>query len=276
MKSLLVNCWFGAFYGVVRIHGPVSRRCPGSGKPPSSLTSAPRDSSLSAAPSSSTVANSRRHSSPRLPTAASIQLQPCGKILKRIPRSSRVHAANKLADILEEVIAVNEADAWIRLLNFARRCLRVPKRGGRRWNLARQVNLQLSEECDPPVSSSNHKLATKSGHVDPLSSLASRVATKLEEGDFRGAVRLACSEDSIAEVNDATIAALRAKHPAPHPSSCLPPPPNELEIEGALLVAEGEVANAIHSFPKGSASGVDGLRPQHLLDLTSTSAGLGG
>ena len=164
----------------------------------------------------------------------------------------------------------------MRLLNFPRRCLRVPKRGGRRWNLARQVNLQLSEECDPPVSSSNRKLATKSGHVDPLSSLASRVSTKLEEGDFRGAVRLACSEDSVAEVNDATIAALRAKHPAPHPSSCLPPPPNELEIEGALLVAEGEVANAIRSFSKGSAGGVDGLRPQHLLDLTSTSAGLGG
>ena len=29
--------------------------------------------------------------------------------------------------------------------------------------------------------------------------LASRVANKLEEGDYKGAVRLACAEDTIAE-----------------------------------------------------------------------------
>ena len=105
--------------------------------------------------------------------------------------------------------------------------------------------------------------------------MATRVSAKLEEGDFRGAVRLACSEDSIAEANESTIAALRSKHPAPHPDSSMPPPPDSHKLEGALVVGEGAVAHAIRSFPNGSAGGPDGLRPQHLLDLTSASAGMG-
>ena len=36
------------------------------------------------------------------------------------------------------------------------------------------------------------------------------------------------------------------------------------------------MARAILSFPKGSAGGPDGLQPQHLQDMTSTSAGAGG
>ena len=46
---------------------------------------------------------------------------------------------------------------------------------------------------------------------------------KQEEGDFRGAVRLACSEDTIAASNDATFVALQLKHPPPHPDSSIPP-----------------------------------------------------
>ena len=37
-----------------------------------------------------------------------------------------------------------------------------------------------------------------------------------------------------------------------------------------------EVARVIRSFPNGSAGGPDGFRPQHLKDLTSTSAERGG
>ena len=37
-------------------------------------------------------------------------------------------------------------------------------------------------------------------------------------------------------------------------------------------MTEVEIVQAIHSFPNGSAGGPDGLRPQHLKDLTSVSA----
>ena len=149
-------------------------------------------------------------------------------------------------------------------------------RGGRHWSLARQVTHQLTEECDLPSPSSSHQLSTKKQHFDPLLSLATRVSAKLEEGDFRGAVRLTCSEDSVAEANKSSIAALRSKHPAPHPDSSMPPPPDSHELEGALVVSEGALAHAIHSFPNGSAGGPDGLRPQHLLGLTSALTGMGG
>ena len=39
---------------------------------------------------------------------------------------------------------------------------------------------------------------------------------------------------------------------------------------------EREVSQAIRSFPRGYAGGPDGLRPQHLVDMTSRSAGAGG
>ena len=101
-------------------------------------------------------------------------------------------------------------------------------------------------------------------------------STKLEEGDFRGTVRLACSEDAVAEHNDATVAALWAKHPAPHPDTNFPLPPQENEPQPPIAVTEQDVARAVLSFPRGSAGGPDGLLPQHLKDLISYSARAGG
>ena len=43
-----------------------------------------------------------------------------------------------------------------------------------------------------------------------------------------------------------------------------------------MTVSEGDVMEAIRSFPKGSAGGPDGLRPQHLQDMVGASAGAGG
>lgn len=70
--------------------------------------------------------------------------------------------------------------------------------------------------------------------------LAARISSKLEEDDFRGAVRLASSEDSIAEPNDETLAALRDKHPAPHPDTAIPPLPVTGQLT-PLQVSEEEV-----------------------------------
>ena len=45
--------------------------------------------------------------------------------------------------------------------------------------------------------------------VDPMEALASRVANKLEEGDYKGAVRLASGSDSIADHSPATLESLK-------------------------------------------------------------------
>ena len=109
---------------------------------------------------------------------------------------------------------------------------------------------------------------------DPKQLMAKRVSMKLGEGDYKGAVRIVCSEDTIADITDETISALQEKHPGMHPESRIPSPPEE--FIPLPDVSEEEVASAIRAFPRGSAGGPDGIRPQHLLDLTSNSAERGG
>ena len=108
----------------------------------------------------------------------------------------------------------------------------------------------------------------------PMDKLAARVSSKLEEGNYRGAVRLACSENTMAEHTNDTLEALRQKHPPPHCNStevdlnCDPPLHFTIDTE--------QIKKVITSFPNGSGGGHDGLLPQHLKDLTGISAGDGG
>ena len=133
------------------------------------------------------------------------------KILKRIPRASREQASTKLATILDNVAAENSVEAWERLFLFCGRCLFAPSRGGRRRSLASHVNQAIFAEKTVDHQDSAHFRPTK----DPLKSFATRIACKLEEGDFRGAVRLASSDENFATVNEETF--------LPTPILVLPP-----------------------------------------------------
>ena len=103
--------------------------------------------------------------------------------------------------------------------------------------------------------------------MDPMVQLAHTVATKIEEGDFRGAIRLASSDDTLADFNEDTFSALQAKHPLPHPNSQIPPAPAVPSFPEDFEISQQDIARAIRSFPCGSAGGPDRLRPQHLKDL---------
>ena len=46
-----------------------------------------------------------------------------------------------------------------------------------------------------------------------MENLAMRVSSKIEEGDVRGAVRLAVSDESLAPYDETTVVALRLLHP---------------------------------------------------------------
>ena len=151
----------------------------------------------------------------------------------------------------------------------------MPKRGGHRRSLASHVNSMIREEADPDPPQSAPGKSTSRVPKDPLENLAARVAAKLEEGDFRGAIRLASSEDTMAEVNSSTLSALQEKHPLPHRDSALLPTSAGSNVSPIQVSAE-EVAKAICSFPCGSSGGPDGLRPQHLKDMTGSSAAGGG
>ena len=83
------------------------------------------------------------------------------------------------------------------------------------------------------------------------------------------------SSNSLAPYNLHTVEALKAKHPPPPLDSSMPPPHTVNDCV-PLEVSVPEVRAAIKSFRRGSARGLDGLRPQHLLDLTSGAAGNNG
>ena len=66
----------------------------------------------------------------------------------------------------------------------------------------------------------------------------------------------------------------QAKHPPTPGDLSVPPEPDGTTIAG--LVFEQEVAAALGSFDTGSSAGLDGLRPAHIKDMTSHSAGKAG
>ena len=93
----------------------------------------------------------------------------------------------------------NNLPSWVRLLSFAKKCLQTPIRGSKRWNLANLMKKQVNQDLPtieghttgPPEQSKPTKKHNQ------MEQLALRVSSKLEEGNCRGAVRLACIEDAI-------------------------------------------------------------------------------
>ena len=184
-------------------------------------------------------------------------------IVRRIPKGSR---GAKLSTLLEEVVSQNSVASWQRLLEFLSRCLGAPTCGGHSRSL---VSFQIEDESDLqgcPPSSLRRSPRTTSDALHHLISL------KLEEGDIRAAIRLACSEDSIAPSTEETYSALVAIHPQSHPHSSYLPAPSVSDYS-SISRAPGLVAQAILSFPAGSAGGPDGLHPQHLKDLLHAPSG---
>jgi hypothetical protein len=115
-------------------------------------------------------------------------------------------------------------------------------------------------------------LQQKSSNPSDNFRLARQVEAKVADFDIRGAVRLLSSNESISSFSPETLAALQAKHPAGEPVLNSPLPPNT----PPLIVDSNDITKAITSFPPGSGAGPDGLRPQHLKDLTTMKTGTAG
>ena len=65
---------------------------------------------------------------------------------------------------------------------------------------------------------------------------------KIEASDFKGAIQLASSEDTIVDFDHATYSALLSKHPTPYPLTYIPSlPPTPVSI----LVLPGVILTAI-------------------------------
>ena len=178
--------------GVVRVHGPVTMRCPGSHRPPTT-TEAIASSSVSRGLQCDAPI---MHPSQPL-SVSSFPLPPrcVFRVIKRIPRASRALIGSKLASVFDAVTRENDIASWNRLLRFCLRCFKVPSRGGHHRSLVAAIARQLDEETDDPSATpvNSRGRRTRRPPQDHTEFWASRVSMKLEKGDFRGAVRLACS-----------------------------------------------------------------------------------
>ena len=188
-------------------------------------------------------------------------------------------APKKFASLLDTVVANKDSTSWSRLFCFTQCCLQAPIEGKGIVSLATFVNKQIRCNVLTPSSSITptqrpRRKTTKA--KDPLEFLAQKISAKIEVGNLRGTVRLACSEELIVNVSDNTFHALQAKHPGPHPYSAILTPCSESELNDELTVFAPGVAYAILSFQTGSAGAPDGLTPQHLKDMTGKPAGEGG
>ena len=100
------------------------------------------------------------------------------------------------------------------------------------------VNKQLREEEDyihpTMISFSKRKTASQ----DPSETLDCEVSSKLKEGYFKGVIHLACSEDNLAVLSNATICSHKEKHTSP--------PLGLSDCEVSSKLKEGNLKGAIH------------------------------
>ena len=149
-----------------------------------------------------------------------------------------------MASVLDDISEKNDSYSWARLFKFGRRSLPQPRCGVQRRSLASVVKQQLEDEADPSFQCDSCLPCLHSS--DPMQYLAKHMSEKLEEEeDYRGAVRIACSEDVIADITDETISALLEKHPSQHLESQFPSPPIPQEFVPLPVITEEEVTSAI-------------------------------
>ena len=100
--------------------------------------------------------------------------------------------------------------------------------------------------------------------------LAKEVARKLQDGCISGAIRVLFNEDTVVTVDDDSARILQEKHPLNDPIVSR----ESLSCSSFAPITPAEIQFAIRSFPNGSAGGPDGLRPQHLKEMSSSFLGL--
>lgn len=152
--------------------------------------------------------------------------------------------------------------SWCDLLFFAYAAFQIPEKKLKSSSFTRIVKKNINNLQLPNVQPSN---STKQAD------LYKRIESKISEGDVRGAVKLLVSTEGLAEQNISTFQQLQTKHPSPGRELHFQEPP-DTSITTARATTM-DVYDSIYSFPNGSASGIDGIRPQHLNDLVAETNG---
>ena len=149
-------------------------------------------------------------------------------MVKWIPRTARQHCATLLTKLIWSVVnKPKDTGEWEKLLAFGRSILHRPTKGSSRRNLTNIIARRCSEfstnPCGAELSTSHRARAcimrksktdsTRGEDKGGMEGLARAVTVRLEEGNYKGAVRLLASNDALASPTPETLHALREKHP---------------------------------------------------------------
>ena len=181
--------------------------------------------------------------------------------------------ADELSRLINTAVSEGSEAAWRRLMQFAYTALRVRDEAPetQKRSLATKVRLNLAETektdgMQRPVSS-NPSRTVKRRPAGEIAAMSRRVASKLSDGDTRGALRTLTSDDSFAPPTEDVVIKMKAKHPESPTDLREIPPPDGGRLP--LVASEADVMKTINSFPPSSSAGRDGMRPAHLRSLLS-------
>jgi hypothetical protein len=184
--------------------------------------------------------------------------------------------ATELTKLLTQCVLSNTTGEWTDLLSFPHVVLStVSQKYPRKLSLTQKIRKNLELWISGARTTTLRTVPRPNVQPkpqDPEFRVARQIEAKLADFDIRGAIRILASSEGIAPFSQETFSALKEKHPLATYDLEYPEPPNT----PTLFVESEEVAKAVASFPNGSGGGPDGLRPQHLKDLTTEKTGAAG
>ena len=150
-----------------------------------------------------------------------------------------MHAADKLERLLS--VVCEDPDNIVRWNNLLLSTL-ASKINKRIWDFPKTIIFEDQKIDVIPLRSKRCQESSK---------LAATVSSKLEDGDVRGAIRLAASDDTLAPFTDATLEELKLKHPPRAANTQLFSAANattQSTQPNSLMLCESAILAAVRSF----------------------------
>lgn len=189
------------------------------------------------------------------------------RVIKRLPKATRIVAASRLSKLINNCVDLNTLDSWENLLTFTYTYLHYNFDQPRKQSITATI-LRHFKDCSTPSIDTSGSLKRNPKKGSNINSIIGKVS----DGDLSGAIRLLSSEEPVAKFSNQSMALLQEKHPCGSNEDLS----NLAPTITPLSVSKHDVLMAVKSFNPGSAGGLDSLRPSHIQDMLSHSAGNAG
>ncbi|XP_055339157.1 uncharacterized protein LOC129588800 [Paramacrobiotus metropolitanus] len=178
----------------------------------------------------------------------------------------RASVAIALAKLMRSAVSANDSSSWLKLLSAPSAILSLPgaSKKSRKTSITSHIRDQIAKFESGELDDEEPKAAPgKPRRATPEDEIARRVGIQIDDFNVSGAARTLLLSDSVADSTPIVIESMKLKHPA----APLPTPPPDPPASSFAPLTPAEVLSVLEAMPRGSAGGLDYLRPQHSLDL---------